>query len=78
LVFSGGAARGADLSGEIQLGRSINTRGEPFVWRWNFNARQARQEDVPGPFLQVFSRLAKQLIFDGLHKALPDQIIENE
>ena len=56
----------------------LKRRVQHYGYRYDYKARQARQEDYLGPLPQLFQQLAERLTSEGYFQAVPDQVIINE
>lgn len=56
----------------------LKRRVQHYGYRYNYKARQARQEDYLSPLPELFHELAERLTADGHFQAIPDQVIVNE
>lgn len=56
----------------------LKRRVQHYGYRYDYKARQARQEDYLSPLPELFHELAERLTADGHFQAIPDQVIVNE
>lgn len=56
----------------------LKRRVQHYGYRYDYKARQARQEDYLGPLPELFHKLAERLTAEGYFQAIPDQVIVNE
>ena len=56
----------------------LKRRVQHYGYRYDYKARQARQEDYLGPLPDLFQHLAERLTSEGHFQAVPDQVIVNE
>jgi len=56
----------------------LKRRVQHYGYRYDYKARQARQEDYLGPLPELFHKLAERLTAEGYFQAIPDQVIINE
>lgn len=57
---------------------NLKRRVQHYGYRYDYKARQARQEDYLGPLPELFQGLAKRLTAEGHFQVVPDQVIVNE
>jgi len=56
----------------------LKRRVQHYGYRYDYKARQARQEDYLGSLPELFHELAERLAAEGHFQAIPDQVIVNE
>ena len=56
----------------------LKRRVQHYGYRYDYKARQARQEDYLGPLPVLFHDLAGRLTAEGHFRTVPDQVIVNE
>jgi alkylated DNA repair dioxygenase AlkB len=56
----------------------LKRRVQHYGYRYDYKARQVRQEDHLGPLPKLFQQMAERLTAEGHFQTVPDQVIVNE
>ena len=56
----------------------LKRRVQHYGYRYDYKARQVRQEDHIGPLPKLFQQMAERLTAEGHFQTVPDQVIVNE